>query len=220
MQVEKNNKPSTEGTEVQAVPAPTQLVAVDPRILNILMEDKIEQATERKNAREHAERKRQAYAEGSKVNLANFVNTVRKCKHLKGIRRHKNQSIDYNFHLHRFITSEERISCGNCGMKWWGKRQNGAVAADSREVVWLDQGLGFRSHPNPTFLRPGEDPKYPDGLPGLSFEDVKKMALESSSNTMTMSEAVLDNPQIKSNQLEKENADLKAQLEALQKGKE
>ncbi|HXP67847.1 MAG TPA: hypothetical protein VOA88_01070 [Candidatus Dormibacteraeota bacterium] len=216
MQVEKNNKPSTDGTEV-AVPAPTQLVAVDPRILNLLMEDKVEAAAERKRQREIAEKRNKARQENSQHSDKMLVEAVRKCclrGHLKGGKfRKKNAARDVAFSLHTFIGGEQRVKCLLCPFVVWGPRQGGKVAADSRETIWVDNGDGFRSQPNPSY--------WPErGLPGLGFAEARKLMEDESTNIETKSETVFTNPQIVSNQLQKENEELKAQLEALKKGKE
>ena len=216
MKVENNNTPSqADGTQQNvAEQAPVQVVQVDPRILNLLMEDKIEQANERKAKRDAAERKRESYRRGSEANEQLLREAIQKCckkGHLKGGKYRKKTAVrDVAFALHTFIQGEQRINCMLCGLKVWGPRQGGKVPADSKELVWIDNGNGFRSQPNPSYA-----PEL--GLPGIGFAEALKLLQDESTNVESKSETVITNPQITLNQQEKEIADLKARLAEAEK---
>jgi hypothetical protein len=110
-----------------------------------------------------------------------------------------------NVAVHQFIGTEFRAKFLCCPFFVWGPREGGKVPADTREIVWRDRGDGWQQEPNPSY-NPAR------GLPGISFADAMLLANTKTSNVMSKSETVFDNPAVKANTLEAENAALKAKL--------
>ena len=75
--------------------------------------------------------------------------------------------------------------------------------------MWRDRGNGWEQEPNPSY-----NPSR--GLPGISFADAMHLANTKTSNVMSKSETVFDNPAVKANTLEAENEALKAKLALLE----
>lgn len=213
---EQNKKPSpseTASTEVQVNTA-APIVGLDSQLVELLLADKAEEALARKNKREHLARKAEASRQGAAVSQQALVAQIQTCclsNHEKGGRtRRRNATTDVNISVHQFIGTEYRAKFLCCPLFLWGPRQNGKVPADTRETVWRDRGNGWEQEPNPSY-----NPSR--GLPGISFADAMILAQTKTSNTMSKSETVFDNPAVKANTLEAENVALKAKLELFEK---
>jgi hypothetical protein len=206
----KQSSPTGDTASVATVPA-TPVVAIDPRIVDLLMEDRAEQALERKQQREHNAKKAQLRREGAADAAKNTVETIQACciaGHQKGGRtRRRNALTDRLVGLHRFISGEYRVHFMCCNFSLWGPRQGGKIPADTREIVWVDKGNGYEKFVNPSF-NPARS------LPGISYEDALLMTKNDTSNVFSSSETIpLATPAAQ--ELEKENAELKAKLAAM-----
>jgi hypothetical protein len=208
----KQSSPSGDtGNAVVVQPAP-QAVAVDPRVLDILMEDRAIQAMERKKQREHEAKKAALRREGAADAVKNEIETIQACclkGHQKGGKHRKKTAVtDRLISVHQFIGTEYRVRFLCCGHACWGPRENGKVPADTKETVWRDRGDGFKPEVNPSY-----NPQR--GLPGIGFAEAMLMAQNDTSNVLSKSETVFANPAVKANELERENAELKAKLAAM-----
>jgi len=213
---EQNKKPSpseTASTEVVQMNTAAPIVGLDPRLIDLLIADKAEEALARKSKREHVARKAEASRQGAAVSQQAIVAQIQNCciaGHQKGGRtRKRNAADDINVAVHQFIGTEYRAKFLCCPFFVWGPRERGKVPADTREIVWRDRGDGWQQEPNPSY-NPAR------GLPGISFADAMLLANTKTSNVMSKSETVFDNPAVKANTLEAENAALKAKLAMLE----
>jgi hypothetical protein len=210
---EKKTSPvSDAGNTQQAAAVAPQFVAVDPRVLELLMEDKAEQAALRKQQREHQAKVSQLRREGAADAVKGEVEGIQACclkGHQKGGKHRKKTAVsDKLISVHQFIGTEWRVRFLCCGLVVWGPRQGGQVPQDTKEIVYRDRGLGFKPEPNPSY-------NLQKGLPGIGFAEAMLLAQNETSNVLSKSETVFANPAVKANELERENAELKAKLAAM-----
>jgi len=195
-------------------PDETPGVGVDPKLIQLLLEERAETAKEKQAERDQRRRKDAARSASAEDLEAAERTRVQACGHLKGGRnRAYNAKTDFALTSHTFIDSVTRIRCSLCGFSVYGPRKGGQVPADTREIVYRDRGNGYESLQNPTY-NPAKN------KPGISYADATEM-LKQTTNTPSHSERVLDNPAAKVAETntkltaaEAEIEKLKAQLKA------